>query len=587
MKLLTPILFATIAVLLACPDPAVAATGNVDAGFPGTVNDSVFGTAVQRDGKIVIGGAFLSVEDTPRSGIARLNADGSVDPSFNPNASGDVVSIAIQADGRILVGGGFTTVGAEERNGIARLNANGSVDPNFNPNADDQVNCIAVQNDGKIVIGGNFNTVAGETRNGIARLNANGTLDSSFNPEADENGSVYSVVVQDDGKILIGGIFTVVGGEEHNYIARLNSDGTVDSGFFPSPNNRVYCAAMQADGKVVIGGGFTTVDGERRIGIARLNADGTLDLFFDPNLNQAVRSISIQADGKIIIGGYFTSAGNTTRNNLARLNPDGSLDMLFDPNADDRVWSTSLQADGRILIGGTFTTVNETPRNYFARLENDAATQSLTTPTLSRAQWLRGGSSPEVREVVFELSTDGAATWTPLGPGTRIAGGWERSGLSLTANSHIRARGRTSGGQYNGSAGEVEAVAVVTEPLTPPEYWRQTNFGSPENAGTGANTADPDRDGIENLVEFAFGSNPLESSSGQLPAWQKVGDAFVMNFTDPPGVAGITVIAERSHSLETGSWTPIPNTGVPPQHTFTVPAAGYSRLFLRLRVTEP
>src|SRR5207253_10841109 len=73
----------------------------------------------------------------------------------------------------------------------------------FDPNANDTVRVVVVQPDGKILIGGDFTTVLGVTRNHIARLNPDGTLDTAFNPNA--NDDVYTIAVQADGKILAGG----------------------------------------------------------------------------------------------------------------------------------------------------------------------------------------------------------------------------------------------------------------------------------------------------------------------------------------------------------------------------------------------
>src|SRR5207248_4876919 len=112
---------------------------------------------------------------------------------FDPNANGSVLAVVVQPDGKILLGGNFTTLSpnggaAVTRNRIARLNPDGTLDTNFNPNANLDVNTIAVQADGKILVGGFFTSMGGQTWNHIARLNANGTLDTSFNPNA--NGAV-------------------------------------------------------------------------------------------------------------------------------------------------------------------------------------------------------------------------------------------------------------------------------------------------------------------------------------------------------------------------------------------------------------
>jgi hypothetical protein len=72
------------------------------------------------------------------------------------------------------------------------------------------VDTIALQADGKIFIGGFFSIVNGQFRNGIARLNADGSLDASFNVAFGSGAQIRSIVVQADGKILIGGSFVGV-----------------------------------------------------------------------------------------------------------------------------------------------------------------------------------------------------------------------------------------------------------------------------------------------------------------------------------------------------------------------------------------
>ena len=126
----------------------------------------------------------------------------------------------------------------------------------------------------------------------------------------------------------------------------------------------VYALAVQADGKILVGGDFTTLGGggtgtTTRNRIGRLNPDGTLDTSFDPGANSTVLALAVQADGKILVGGFFTTlggggTGTTTRNNIGRLNPDGTLDTSFDPGANGNVNALAVQADGKILVGGQF-----------------------------------------------------------------------------------------------------------------------------------------------------------------------------------------------------------------------------------------
>ena len=357
---------------------------------------------------------------------------------------------------------------------IARLNSDGSLDTGFDPNANNTVNGLAVQADGKILLVGSFDTVGGTTRNNIARLNSDGTLDTAFDPNA--NGEVKSVAVQADGKILLGGFFNNVGGTARNNIARLNSNGSFDTGFDPNANSVVSSVAVQADGKILLGGSFTTLQpngapsATTRNSIARLNSDGSLDTGFDPNADSDVYSVAVQADGEILIGGHFITLqpnGAASPRRAERLRGStatAASTLPLIPNADSDVFSVAVQADGKILLGGFFTSLqpngapSPTTRNKMARLNNDNAFQSLSAPDATRVQWLRGGAAPEVEQVTFELSTNAGSTWTPLGSGTRIAGGWELTGLSLPASGSLRASGRASSGFQNGSSGFIQQV---------------------------------------------------------------------------------------------------------------------------------
>ena len=132
-------------------------------------------------------------------------------------------------------------------------------------------------------------------------------------------------------------------------------------GFDPNANGAVRVVVVQPDGKILIGGDFTTLSPNggaavTRNRIARLNPDGTLDTAFNPNANGAVYAIAVQADGKILVGGVFTdSIGGQTRNRIARLDATTGLADSFDPNANDAVVAIAVQADGKILVGGVFT----------------------------------------------------------------------------------------------------------------------------------------------------------------------------------------------------------------------------------------
>jgi len=432
----------------------------IDAGFDSNANNSVYSMIVQTDGRILSGGSFTIIGGTTRNYMARLNADGSLDATFNPMANNAVYTTAIQEDGKILIGGPFTTVGGIIHNRMARLFPDGSLDATFNPNANGSVRVTTVLTDGGILIGGAFTTIGGTARHYMAKLNADGSLDATFNPDA--NNAVYSTAMQTDGKILSGGTFTTIGGTTRNNVARLNADGSLDASFDPNANGAVNSIVVQADGKIVIGGGFSTISGTPRNRMARLNADGSLDATFNPNANSTVYSLAMQADGKILCGGAFSIIGGSSRNKIARLNADGTLDASFNPNANNSVTSLAVQADGKVLLGGAFTTMGGASRNHIARLNStDAALQDLTAVDGSTARWMRSGSGPELSRVWFESSPD-MTTWTILGAGSRILGGWEITGISLPYTTYLRARGYATGGYMNGSSSMIESVTLIS-----------------------------------------------------------------------------------------------------------------------------
>lgn len=563
---------------------APAAPGNADPAFNPNANNEVFALALQPDGKIIAGGTFLFMNGTSRPYFARLHPNGLLDTAFTPVTNGQVQSIGVRDDLRILLTGVFTTVGGVDRTRIASLSAGGTPDAGFVTAADSDVRSLSFLNDGKVIFGGLFTALNGTARNYLARVNPAGNLDLAFNPAPD--GPVRVTALQPDGKLLFGGQFATVASVTRNRIARMNANGTLDLGFNPNVDgSAVYCVSLQADGKIVIGGLFTAVGGVPRLNVARLNADGTVDAGFNPGANDIVRCAAIQTDGRIILTGNFTMAGGGVRNRIARLHPGGLLDNTFDPNANNNIYGAVLQPDGKVVVGGLFSMVGGEARGAIARLENDEATQSLTITAPDRVQWLRGGASPETHRVGFELSVNGGTAWTPLGNGTRIAGGWEITGLELPANGQIRARAGVTGGYANASFSLLESVASFT--FSPIEMWRWTNFGTVSNSGNAADHADPDSDGLENLIEFAFGLAPDKPDAGELPAWRRKDDDFILTFAPPPETGGVSYIAEFSSTLATESWTEIPNSSSPPDYAFHIAARAGRRLYLRVRVTEP
>ena len=499
------------------------ADGSVDVSFDPGANDYVWAAAVQPDGKILVGGNFYTIGGGGSGTethyyLARLNIDGSVDADFHPDAWGWTQVIMMQPDGKILAGGGFTEIASLERNHIARLYPDGSVDADFNPGANGySVSTIAIQPDGKILVGGNFTTLGGGnagyyTRSRIGRLVPDGALDWSFDPGAD--GTVAALTVQPDGKILVGGCFSTIGGggtgttTRYN-IARLLPDGTLDSSFNPGANDCVGTIAVQPDGKILVGGQFHTLGGGGtgsypRYHIGRLNADGSIDASFDPGASDIVFNMTMQHDGKIVVGGWFHALGGGgtgyySRYHIGRLNADGSIDS-FDPGANDDVTGIVVEPTGTILVSGWFTTIGGGgtgywTRNHIARLSTDGTVDSGFDPGVNYGVWslarqadgkvvvggwfsgMGGGTGTTVRNNIGRLHHDGSldTTFDPGANGAVYA-------LALQADGKVVVGGNfsTLGGGGTGTTAR-STIGRVTNPDTAAEDLR---VGAAGNAVT-------------------------------------------------------------------------------------------------------
>ena len=323
-------------------------------GSPGTLSFSQAGYSVNEDGgsaAITIkrtGGtdgeviAKVTLADVSTTSADYIFSPGSLDQTFTPGP--EVVNaffyyskqIALQPDGKLLVGPG----------GFLRLNPDGSRDLTFNhPTFNGGISSIEIQPDGKIVVAGGFTSIGTVTRNGVARLNADGSLDSTFDVGVG-SGDVNIVTLQADGKILVGGGFTSFNLAPNTFfVARLNTDGSVDSSFINGGNvSTTYAILIQPDNKILLGG----LGGGP---VRRLNADGSVDDTFSCNLAAPVIALAQQSNGKILAGGYFQSAGGQAiPPYLARLNTDGSIDPSFNigQGPDRGVAAITVQPDDKV-----------------------------------------------------------------------------------------------------------------------------------------------------------------------------------------------------------------------------------------------
>lgn len=275
--------------------------------------------------------------------------------------------------------------------------------PGFNvggSGVNNSVNKVLVQPDGKIVVGGNFTGYNGNAAapDNLLRLNADGSLDTSFNTGgAGIMGTVSTLALQPDGKIVVGGFFRAYNGNAtaSDMVLRVNADGSLDPSFNSGGtgfDNGVRTLAMQADGCILVGGGFVSYNGNVAAPdyLLRLHADGSLDTRFNNGgvtTNSNVYALAVQPDGEIVVGGNFTGYNGSLAapDYILRLAADGSLDTRFNSGGtgiggdgtsnNTYVDVLAVQADGRILLGGVFTSYNGNIAipNYLLRLNADGS----------------------------------------------------------------------------------------------------------------------------------------------------------------------------------------------------------------------
>lgn len=551
-----------------------------DATYLPSFNNDVSTFALLPDGSAITGGRFTQANGQSRSYLTKLRPDGSLDPSFSANIPGQVTCIRVQQDLKIVLVNGYSVI---------RILPNGDPDPSFTSAvASAGLGSIKLLPDGKMLL--IALSPAPSSQRYLVRLNSDGSVDGTFNSDSSITNSIQGFALQDDGRIIVIGDYGLTKNAYRRSVGRLLSDGTLDESFLAPPTiPSASTVTIQADGKILLTGKVKTVNYSGVYGIIRLLPGGAYDTGFNSSQYGAI--IGLQTDGKIWIKGWFYS-NEFGSNGVRRLLQDGSPDQFIDIGSGSGSASALAQGDdGNILLGGSFTSIGGVNRDRLARLPNNIqASQSLAASTPSKIVWLRGGSSPEVSQVVFEKWN--GSDWVLLGSPVRTAGGWELSGLALGDSGYLRARGSSV---HSRSFSSHEAAVIYNftgNPLTTVQEWRVLNFGSHENTEAAANDQDFDNDGEANLMEYALGSSPIDPSSSSQPryGWETIDTTkrFMMWVMKSPGVAGVDFVPESSVNME--DWysdashvTIIENT--PDFMKFGIAESGPAA-FLRLRFVE-
>jgi len=356
--------------------------GEADPGFNAPPFFNEFGvidvrkTYVDPDNKIYIAGNFDRIDDTIRTGFARLNADGSLDNAFNPNiVGGDVLAIHTLSNGKILIGGDFTAVNGRPLSNIARLNANGTVDSTFNLQVNEAVRAIIQRANGKVLLGGKFTEVNGSSVSYLAQLNDLDQLDSSFTddvlfvePFPQTITGVHSIVekveaVSSDNTIYVGGRFELTENGGTEGVIRLTNSGALDTSFdknFELVFSTIFNMVIDSADNIVFVGWFRISQNDVILDydLGRASSTGMLDT----NFRQANLFTRFQAfhDVDELNNGQFLLSGNF---GLLFINDDGSLPTNGAPIGSGDAFSTSLQSESggsqTIVTGGRIGFVDQ------------------------------------------------------------------------------------------------------------------------------------------------------------------------------------------------------------------------------------
>ncbi len=436
--------------------------------LPGA-NKPLNALAVQPDGKVILGGEFTAYNASVSPRLTRVLTNGFADPLFDVGSGADkpVTAVAVYINGvqkgKIVVAGAFTSINGTQRNSVALLNSDGTLDANFDPGsgADGPVYSMALQADGNIVLGGDFSSFNGFARQRLVRLLQNGQVDTTFDPGSGPDGPVYAIgatfplpftvgytnangrpatnlltatalasngvirltytlkddvdelrvfqgtdliyttgptntavfVTNDDSTITTNFVSrvanipfgtnssTVLGFLVMNQTAATTNDtantSVIPRRFLLRGNDRYFCGRRRS---------FSTYQGQQVGNIAQLKLNGVLDPASQTGIGTdgTVNAIAIDSVVRPVLGGSFSAFNSVPRQGLVRLTKEGAIDKTFDSGngPNDTIYSIALQRDGNILIGGAFTSYNATRRRGVARLYEDG---SLDTTFLDTA----------------------------------------------------------------------------------------------------------------------------------------------------------------------------------------------------------
>ena len=446
---------------------------------------------------IVLKASFVNAQ--PGSLDLTFGVAGKVTTEFGNIDQGH--AIAFQADGKMVVAG-QKGLSVNSDIAVARYNVDGSLDSSFGSGGkvttdvagnSDVAFAVAIQPDGKIVVTGMALNIYPDIV--VVRYNSDGSLDTGFDGDGIVLTNVYAIdttdfsdnshygwtmAIQPDGKILVGGYSSDENMDHDFTVLRYNINGSLDSSFDADgfvttaigiDIDEIRSMFVQPDGKIVAAGYSSFSVGNNEFAVVRYNSNGSLDTTFGVNgiLHTGFGSnvarayaAALQSDGKILVGGHSFN-GSDFDLAVLRLNTDGSFDNTFGTNGkvttaigsySDQIWSMDLQADGKIVVAGSSNTGNNAVFADFslARYNTDGSLDN-TFGTNGKVTTAFGSSFDVCFSVKIQVD------------GKIVLAGWSNSALSSDdfALARYHAAAQTSAvAEYNLAS----AVSVYPNPTT-------------------------------------------------------------------------------------------------------------------------
>lgn len=463
--------------------------------------------------------AALTVQPTP-FGQSPGNPDGTFLPAISNGSNGGAVyALAVQSDGKVVIGGLFSSVNGVTRNNLARINDDGSLDTTFDPGTgpNGAVHALSLDSSGRVLVGGQFASYNGTTRRVVARVLSNGALDTTFaaNFGASSSSRVDTMCMRSDGRILLGGyVLYPSGSSTSTYLAQLNTDGSVDTTFIPATaSGELNTMTLQPDGSLLIGGYFSNA-AQGSFCLGRLTSTGVFDTNFQIGIKSSeVFGIALQPDGKVVAVGDFSMVFTKSMSFVTRLNSDGTLDDGFSPPATSSwgiVKCLALQKNGRIVVSKSVSTT---------RLNADGTLDSTYNSTVQ----------PD----------------------------WDTYVLAVGANEKIWDAGGIS--SVNGAP--TLGIARLQGDVTSFLGWQSRYFSQAQQvndpAHSGAN-GDVAGDGVPNLVKYALGVDAYQSARGKMPTTSPAATSTVpgtgFDFTYPRRIQATDLLYAVGVSYDLQTW---------------------------------